>query len=47
MTLAFAAILGFSTQLTDINVQKIASFALKIYSIVLVGFSIKDKLDKN
>ena len=46
MTSTFAAKLGLVIQKTDINAQKINGLSLVTYKMVLVGFSVQDKLKK-
>ena len=46
MTPAVAAKLSLSIRPTGIGTQKIDGFALKTYSIVILGFSIQDKTGK-
>ena len=46
MTPAVAAKLGLSIQPTSISAQKIDVSALKIYDMVIIGFSILDKTGK-
>ncbi len=46
MTLTYIAKLGLVTQKTNVGAQKIDGTSLVIYEIVLVNFSVKDKLRK-
>ena len=46
MTPAFAPKLVLSTQPTNISAQKIDGFLLKIYDMIMAGFSIQDELVK-
>lgn len=46
MTPAYAAKLGLLTQKTDVGAQKIDDSALVTYWIVIVGFSLQEKLGK-
>ena len=45
MTLAYVANLGLTAQKTYISTQKIDGFILVTYEIVIIGFSIKYKLE--
>lgn len=45
MTPTYATKLSFVTYKTNVDIQKIESFPLVIYGMVLVGFSIQDKLE--
>lgn len=46
MTPAYAAKLGLLTQKTDVGAQKIDDSTLVTYGIVIVGFSLQEKLGK-
>ena len=46
MTSAFVAKLGLSTQPTNVGIQKIHGFVLKIYDMTIAGFLIQDELSK-
>lgn len=46
MTLAYIAKLDLKIQKTDIRSQKIDSFTLNIFEIVLAKFQVEDKLVK-
>ena len=46
MTSAFIVQLGLSIRATGIGVQKIVGFALKMYSMIITGFSIQDNIGK-
>lgn len=46
MTPIFAAKLSGITQRTDVGVQKIDCSPIVIYEIVLIGFSVQNKLKK-
>lgn len=41
---AFAAILGLTPRLININIQKIDGFFLEIYNITSIGFLLQDSL---
>ena len=46
MNSSYAAKLGFVNRKTDVGAQKINGLTLIAYGIVLVGFSLQDKLGK-
>lgn len=46
ITSAYALKLGFVKQKTDIGIQKIDSFALTTYEMIITGFSLQHKLSK-
>lgn len=46
MTLAYIMKLGIISQKTDVDAQKIDGSALETYGMVIVGFSVQNRLEK-